>query len=440
MRFFADTGSIVGRQGRLKYLERIHQRYAGASREQKGRILYCLLLWVLMFPGAGPGATGDALGAELTLTSVEPQALLHDTATEITVTGTGFVPQTDLALVGGGIYEIGQLRPLGSVGLAISGDLTFVAGSALWVVDISNPASPRLIGQSGFLGFFGRGVAVAGEHAYVAGLSISAGRFSARRLRVVDVSNPSAPLLGEGLTTCSTSRVVATDPALYLACREGELLILDRANPAIPVIATSFAFGAGPKTGLALQEDRLLVVDEMAGLFILDIQNPFAPDILGREPDATGFGVTVDGHFAYVGGSREKGLQVVDIRNPIHPRLLGIAPTQFAIDDPVAANGFAFSGDSKKLWVHDVRAPRSPSVAYKIFIGTTIFDVERSGDLVAVGDQGAGTMRLFEVSRPEPPGLVKQMTGIGRVAPGLIVCALPWSLRVPWKLPCPRSR
>jgi hypothetical protein len=379
------------------------------------RVLF-LLLGALVLLTAGPDTAGGARAVELT--SVAPQVIPDDATTEIIVTGTGFLPETELTLVGGGIYETGRLGydyfvlPLG---IAISGDLAFVVGWSVAIVDISSPESPTLIGESEWLDYLVRPVAVASDHVYVL-------EWSGDRMRVVDVSDTSRPLLGKGMTTCRAGRAVATEEALYLACHEGSLLILDLVDPADPVIVNDFSFGAAPKTGLAMQGERLFVVDEVSGLFILSIQDPFAPEVLGQEPEVDGIGVTVDGQFAYVGGSREKGLQVVDIRDPRHPRLIGVAPTQYAIDDPAAANGFTFSGDSKKLWVHDAREPRAPVVAYEFIagLGGTIFDVERSGDLLAVADQGGLATHLFDVSRPEPPGLINQMTGLGIVFPGLI--------------------
>jgi len=58
--------------------------------------------------------------------------------------------------------------------------------SGLQVIDVSNPSSPVLIGSVDTPGF-ARGVTVTGDTAYVADWS--------NGLQVIDVSNPSSPVL-----------------------------------------------------------------------------------------------------------------------------------------------------------------------------------------------------------------------------------------------------
>ena len=62
------------------------------------------------------------------------------------------------------------------------GDRAYVVGTIFWVVDISDPTTPVLLGETHFSGF---DVEVVGSVAYVAALS--------RGLVTVDVTNPAIP-------------------------------------------------------------------------------------------------------------------------------------------------------------------------------------------------------------------------------------------------------
>jgi hypothetical protein len=77
--------------------------------------------------------------------------------------------------------------PLGDAhAVAVSGTTVYLgSGSALLVVDVSDPAMPDVVGEANLLGLV-NGIALSGAYAYVAADSFG--------LRVVDVSNPAAPV------------------------------------------------------------------------------------------------------------------------------------------------------------------------------------------------------------------------------------------------------
>lgn len=365
-------------------------------------------------------AVRPAAAVPVKVVAVVPSVIANDATTSLKITGEGFLPETQLSLVGGGIYEIGKAAPMNDflpLGLAISDDLVFVSGLELTIVDAREPATSQVIGRSGFTGCLGRTVAVTQGHAYLADHP----QFG-RTLCVVEVSDPTRPMPGQKLELpCQVSRMAVSQEVLYLSCSStGELLVMDLSEPARPVIAGSLPLGQGA-SGLAISGSLLFVVDAKEGLFTLSIDEPLAPVLLGHEPNAVGAGVTVDGSHAYVGGFRDRGLQVVDVSNPRHPRLTGFSPTGGIFEDPAAGNGFVFAGDNKRLWVHDVRNPRDPVLAYTLGGVATVFDFELSGDLLAVADQGTFTLRLFDVSHPEPPGLINQLDSLVAGVGGLIV-------------------
>jgi hypothetical protein len=121
-----------------------------------------------------------------------------------------------------------ELREVGSVdlpaagrSLAISGERAIIAAGAsgLFIVDVREPASPRLLGQLRGIGFAFDAV-LEGDTAYIA-----AGR---EGLLVVDVADPAAPrVLGAARQLGFVGSVaLASDGRLYATDREGERLLL----------------------------------------------------------------------------------------------------------------------------------------------------------------------------------------------------------------------
>src|SRR5688572_63798 len=110
------------------------------------------------------------------------------------------------------IHLVGSVHPhtpRRAFGVAVAGNRAYVTtpacfpygdGSSLEVVDISNPASPAIIGSVETPGF-GQDVAVAATHAYIAGGNSG--------LQVVDISNPASPAIVGSVDTPGEAADVA---------------------------------------------------------------------------------------------------------------------------------------------------------------------------------------------------------------------------------------
>jgi hypothetical protein len=263
-----------------------------------------------------------------------------------------FTVDTQFALVGGGIIEIGRTDYYDQIygtGLAIDGDLVYATGADLSVVDIQDPASPVIVARMP-TSCYGS-LALARGHAYIA--QYPDGGFD---LCVANVSDPTRPVeVSRPRMPCPVRRL-AVSPAgdvLYLACSTGELLIMDLEDPALPVLANTLYVGKRDST-ITVQGDLLLFADLETGLFTFSLAEPLAPVLVGHEPLASEWEVTVAGANAYVGGVRDQGevigaagVQVVDIDDPRHPRLTGTSPTQYGIDALAGNEEYVFAADSK---------------------------------------------------------------------------------------------
>src|SRR5579884_4091685 len=113
-------------------------------------------------------------------------------------------------------------------------------GGGLIVVDLVDPGHPTIVGSVPEPRF-PLGVAVAGQHAYVA-----VGRDG---VYVVDVADPSVPRgLGFRATVGMARSVAALGHSLYVAAGFDGVRILDLADPAQPVEVGSYPLPTGART------------------------------------------------------------------------------------------------------------------------------------------------------------------------------------------------
>jgi hypothetical protein len=173
----------------------------------------------------------------------------------------------------------------GPSSVAVQGQDAYVVNAvsgSLQVIDVSNPASPAVIGSAslgsgGTSGTSYSGVALQGSYAYVAD-------YNTNTLQVIDVSNPASPSL------------VASVPA--------------GANPDAVYVAGHYAFVTN-KSDSTLQ--------------VFDIAAPASPASLGTVPTgASPDSVFVSGQYAYVSNYAGGTLQIFDMSG------LGLAAGSFS--------------------------------------------------------------------------------------------------------------
>ena len=162
-------------------------------------------------------------------------------------------------------------------------------------------------------------------------------------LRMVDVSNPATPELLGSVYTGSAYGVDRAGDRVYLA--DGDVQIIDVTVPASPALLGAldpggYAYDATAAGTLAF------VAAGQGGLQILDIADPAAPTLLGTLPTATAAkAVLVAGDTAYVAVAAA-GLLIADVSNPATPITLG------TLDTPGDARDLAL-GENGTLYVAD---------------------------------------------------------------------------------------
>jgi hypothetical protein len=212
--------------------------------------------------------------------------------------------------------------------LEIKGNLAYIVGKALSIVDISDLHNPRVIGSCNVQSFI-RDLEISGKYAFVSDYHYG--------LRIIDVSNPSAPTVVGSLPFNSRTRLIEASGNIVYVQRGshigtpagvGGLSIVDASNPAYPVelnFLQNFSVGdmAIDRTG------RYLFVYQNSGaLKIYDTVNPAS--LLEVGSYGTGQmpgGIRIVGDRAYFTDGNQNKLIILNLTDPVHPTM--IASYQF---------------------------------------------------------------------------------------------------------------
>ncbi len=105
------------------------------------------------------------------------------------------------------------------------------------------------------------------------------------------------------------------------------LQVLDMSNPSAPVLRSTYPAGSGDACGVAVSGSTVFVANGNPGLQVLDVSNPSAPVLLSTYPAGSGFAndIAVSGSTVFVANGLG-GLQVLDVSNSNAPILLSTYP------------------------------------------------------------------------------------------------------------------
>jgi len=284
--------------------------------------------------------------------------------------------------------------PGSAVDIAVSGTYAYVADEwdGLAVVNIADPSHPALVGQLDTGDMYS--VAVAGTKAYLIDRD--------RGLIVVDVSDPSnplevgsLPLYGRGVAVTGSYAYVAGSPGLRVISIE---------DPSHPVEVGSISL-TGSANDVAISGGYAYVADTYAGLRVVDISDPRAPVEVGHCENVYGWSVALGGAYAYVAGS-DAALGVVDVSDPAHPSLVGVCDTAGSSAGVAVAAPYAYVADGYGgLRVVDVSNPAAPAEASRLETWGWIWDVAGAGDYAyAVGHDRFQTLDVSDPANPAPIG------------------------------------
>lgn len=195
------------------------------------------------------------------------------------------------------------------------------AGPAgLWILDVSAPNNPRLLGNyTAGLGY-AYGIAVSGGIVFVA--DYNAG------LLILNVSAPSAPfLLGNySIGSGNAISIAVSGNTLFVADYIAGLLILNVSIPSEPYLLGNYSALSGQSWDVAISGDTLFVADYNEGVLILNVSTPSMPYLLYRYAGSgQTWGVAVSGNILFVADG-PAGLLILDVSSTKTPGLLGSYP------------------------------------------------------------------------------------------------------------------
>jgi len=285
---------------------------------------------------------------------------------------------------------------------AVDDHLLIATSDGLLIADVSDPATPEIIGSLEIDG--ARSIAAATDHAYVASL------YALHTIDITDLSEPS------DVSTVDIERVAAPlsmmvadkhlivglidlDP--HIAPPDGGLLTFDVSDPGHPVAIANTHFSSGPRA-LVVSGGAIVAADAERGLRVFDPDPTGGHDEIARRnitmDDA--FAVAVRGDLAYLG---DQGLRVIDISDHRAPEVVAEVELDWEIID-IAVNEtgdrIAVLAHGAELYVFSASDPENPVLASS---GPTDgWRLALSGSLLAVVAR-SGELSIFDVSSPEQP-------------------------------------
>jgi len=290
--------------------------------------------------------------------------------------------------------------------VAVSGSNAYVAAGGLMVLDISDPASPQLVGgQWGSPSANAYAVAVSGNYAYLTESCLDSGfRYG---LQVIDISNPANPRR-VGAWTCDGQwgvDLAVSGNYVYVAASDAGLQVIGVSNPANPQqvgALTNICPTAVKVSGnCAYLTGRWSEgTNRLYGLQVIDISTPTNPQRVGSLEGASGQ-LAVSGNYADVAGSWVEGtnhvygLQVIDVSDPANPQRVGSLVGGFG---PLAVSGH-YTYDGAGGAVIDISNPANPQVVGRLGVPG---DVAVSGHYAYVAANDAG-LQVIDISNPALP-------------------------------------
>lgn len=287
-------------------------------------------------------------------------------------------------------------------------------GGNLTIFDVSNPATPQLIGSVVTdVSSPSNLISVQGRYAYL---------FGQDGFAIVDVANPQSPqvVYPNDFISFATTYAYAYVQGKYLYGLTGNigvgdiflLTVYDITNPAAPVQTlnpiTSTVFDSG---GLFVQGKYAYTLGGALPdsiLQIYDLSDPMNPVAAGNTP-LPGYGyisLYVQGRYAYAITNPSNGtslLKIIDIYDPSAPVVVGTASVS---GDFISVQGrYAYIADSTSgtLKTFDVSNPTSPLQVSSISVGSALslciegrYAYLAIGGSLAIYDLGGGYVQQLE--------------------------------------------
>ncbi len=348
---------------------------------------------------------------ELPRKNPEFQDLIKTSTTASSVYGDG-----DYAYVGGaydGFYIIDASIPT-SMSLAgyynDSVEINWVYGSVvqdnkaylangadgLFILDITDKANPVKLGEVD-LPSTSLDIKIQGTHAY---LPVYTGG-----IRVVDISNPTAPSEVSGLitTTSDANGVAISGNLLYVAVHHAGLDVYNISTPSAPVFVSNVDLD-GYARKVEISGNYAYVACDLGGLQIIDISDPTNMSrVIWLDGNTRYYGLTLNGSSVYVAGRSgmsEYIMRIYDISDPENPIAIGFYNLANPGLDVFVSGDYAYvaagSAGLYSLKIAETGTPFSESYSLYAVAQSTTMLTTNVGEIIS-----KATLYVSETSQPE---------------------------------------
>ena len=192
------------------------------------------------------------------------------------------------------------------------------------------------------------------------------------RLLVIDPET--RKIVGELGDLGSARQLVFQGDIAYITSREDGLFIVDLKNPAAPQLLSHYET-TEYATGISLANDLLVISLRQYGLELIDVRDPRNPRFLSLVRTGEAQSLWLDGHHAYAGVWGTKELVIADISDPAHPQIASKTPLDGRGDGVIVRDHICFAATGQHARPPVGVENPAPETYEKMGNGLEIFDV-----------------------------------------------------------------
>ncbi len=336
--------------------------------------------------------------------------------TLLTITNRGAIATSTFTLYGGFVAAsssvTGTLNVVGSLNVfgGTSSRIAFEAPLEQYVT----ATTPFTTMATTYVGNDPRVVVVQGNYAYIMS--------NTPQLHIVDVSNPSAPILMSTTTLSggsSWSDLVVSGDYVYTVDFGGTMNVVDVSNPRRPLVTDTLSLSGPGEIEVA---GRYAYVAEWSSsrIAVIDISDPYNISVLSQTAsDLEAWGMEVQGDYVYTSAYGSGPFNVYNVSDPNTVRRVGTtgALSSLSNEVPLRVQGsYAYLGSaaSNYFYVIDISNATGPTVIFQGAVTSTSISNYKyfsvNGDYVYVSEDGTGEMHVIDISNPRYPRYVKTHT------------------------------
>ncbi len=312
------------------------------------------------------------------------------------------------------LHEVGVIETDGTAQETfVQGDYAYVtSGTYLLIVNISNPSVPRLVGSVD-LQITASSVCVSGT---IAAISNECFYGCNDILYLVDISEPTNPtVLGQGTTDnlAQSANVAIVGSLAYVAdSKYGNLFAYDISSPSDPQLVGTLVLN-NPHDwifGLVIRGNYAYMANSLGGLVVADISSPDSMTLLGHWHPG-GYSsitdVTISGDYAYLGTQGDDYcLYIIDISEPSAP--VYVSQYNTPIDGGrmkvvISGNTCYLGSPASPIYIFDVSNPAYPQMIDSLPLpGSSVDNDLAVFDSHLYATYGASGVQLTSISSPDP--------------------------------------